>query len=457
MLKGSKEDVSMLNQFLDYICEEHLIAEGQQVLLAVSGGRDSVVMTDLMSQSGFAFAIAHCNFHLRPDDCDRDERFVRNLAKRYGVPCFVAHFDTEDYARAKGLSIEEAARNLRYDFFEEVRSREGYDGIATAHHRDDSVETFFINLIRGTGIAGLHGIQPRNGRVIRPMLCFDRETIDRYVQEHAIAYVEDETNAQPLYLRNKIRLQLLPLLRTLSPSFDATMQSNMHRLQEAEQVYRYAVERMMRELVQITSECEWIDILELRRQVAPATLLFEWLRPYGFTSITTAQIFNALEGQSGLHFFSSTHKVLKDRDKLMLFPLPQATELTDYNRHFTIDPQMHQLSEPVPLLFELLPAGDRVLKMPRSSACFDYDKLQFPLYLRHWHKGDRFQPFGMKGTRLLSDLFTDAKLNREEKTRIWLLCDAVDRILWVVGLRASAMAAVTPQSQRVFRVTLKDS
>lgn len=457
MSLGSKEDVSMLNQFLDYICKEHLIAEGQQVLLAVSGGRDSMVMTDLMSQSGFAFAIAHCNFHLRPGDCDRDERFVRDIAKRYNVPCFVSQFDTEDYAHAKGLSVEEAARKLRYEFFEEVRLREGYDVIATAHHMDDSVETFFINLIRGTGIAGLHGIKSRNGRVIRPMLCFDREAIDRYVQEHAIAFVEDGTNAQPIYLRNKIRLQLLPLLRTISPSFNVTMQHNLHRLQEAEWLYRFAVDRLRQEVVHSSPQGVWMDIASLKRQVAPETLLFEWLRDYGFGSLTVSQIFNALEGQSGLCFFSATHKVLKDRDRLMLFPLSYESEEGDRDRWFMIESTTRCLEEPISLQMEVIPAVDTVWKMPRNRACFDFEALQFPLYLRHWRRGDRFQPYGMKGTRLVSDLFSDAKLNREEKNRKWLLCDALDRILWVVGLRASALAEVTQNTRKVYRVSLKDS
>lgn len=443
----------MLNQFLNYIRKEHLIAAGQQVLLAVSGGRDSVVMADLMARAGQAFAIAHCNFHLRPGDCDRDEQFVRGLAEGYGVRCFVAQFDTEAYAQSHKLSVEEAARVLRYDFFEKVRMREGFDWAATAHHRDDATETFFINLLRGTGIAGLHGIRPRNGYVIRPMLCFGREDIDRYVQRRGVAFVEDSTNAQPIYLRNRIRQQLIPLLRDLSSSFDMTMQDTMEHLREAELIYRDAVEQQRRQLLHVTSTAIQIDIKGLRCQPALSTLLFELLRPYGFSSAVTAQIVDSLDGQSGLQFFSPTHKLIKDRDVLLVVPLDATAE----NSRYTVEASCEALTEPLSLQMERLDVENAVLKVPCSVACFDYDRLRFPLHLRHWQRGDRFQPYGMNGTRLVSDLFTDAKLSREAKSHSWLLCDAEDRILWVVGLRAAAVAVVTRSTKQVYRITLKNS
>ena len=210
----------MLVRFREFIKKEHLLVEGQRVLLAVSGGRDSVAMCELMSLAGFAFGIAHCNFHLRPGDCDRDEEFVLRLAKKYNVPCYVREFDTVSYASQHSLSIEEAARQLRYGFFDEIAKKESYSAISTAHHRDDAIETFFINLLRGTGISGLHGIKPRNGIVVRPMLAFGRNEIDDFVQEHGLKYVDDYTNMQAIYLRNKIRLNLIPLLREIQPSFE---------------------------------------------------------------------------------------------------------------------------------------------------------------------------------------------------------------------------------------------
>ena len=201
----------MIVKFKNYIEREHLYAQGQQVLLAVSGGRDSVTLVDLVARCGIPFGIAHCNFHLRPGDCDRDENFVRQLASRHGVKCYVAQFDTRKYAAQYKLSIEEAARRQRYDFFEKIRLEENYDTVATAHHRDDSIETFFINLMRGTGIAGLHGILPRNGCIIRPLLSISRAEIDEYVRKQGLSYVDDYTNSETVYLRNRIRLQLLPL------------------------------------------------------------------------------------------------------------------------------------------------------------------------------------------------------------------------------------------------------
>lgn len=444
----------MLNRFLDYIRKEHLIASGQQVLLAVSGGRDSVAMASLMARSGYPFAIAHCNFHLRPGDCDRDEAFVRALAERLGVRCFVAQFDTLALVRSERLSVEEAARNLRYAFFDEVMDREGFDCVATAHHRDDAVETFFINLLRGAGIGGLHGILPRNGRVVRPMLCFCRDEIDAYVKSQKLDFVEDVTNAEPLYLRNRIRLQLLPLLRSLSPSFDATMQGNLEHLREADALYRQAVDRACKEVLIHEGDGFHLDITALQKQTAPATILFELLRPFGFSSAMMPQIVDSLDGQSGAVFLSPTHRLLKDRQSLLLLPLDGDS---DGDASFELQPQCRSIEHPLPMRFDCLPVGECRLKVPPQKACFDYDRLRFPLHLRRWRMGDRFRPFGMRGSRLVSDLLVDAKLSREAKKKVWLLCDADDRILWVVGLRAASVASVDGSTCRVFTAAISNS
>lgn len=420
------------------------------MLLAVSGGRDSVTLCHLMAQGGFGFAIAHCNFHLRPGDCDRDEAFVRSLAEHYGVPCHVAQFDTLQYASREKLSVEDAARRLRYAFFDEVRDRERFDLVATAHHRDDSVETFFINLLRGTGITGLHGILPRNGHIIRPLLPFSRDEINTYVRVNSLEYVEDYTNSQPVYLRNRIRQQLIPIMRQLSPSFDDVMRENMRHLADAGVLYNRQVDMLRESLLRPFRTGYAISVDRLLQSQPVRTTLFELLRPFGFTSAVTDQIVLSLQSQSGKQFFSPTHRLIKDRSRLLLSPL-------------TVD-ETPQFVVPSDIAKSLLPSGISVTmdkfcgivpRLNHNEAWFDYDSLDFPLHMRHWSKGDRFRPFGMSGSRLVSDLFSDSKLSLADKESAWILCDNGGTILWIAGMRASCEALVTQSTKTVLKFTCR--
>ena len=442
----------MLERFKRFLAEEHLLTEGQQVLLAVSGGRDSVTLCHLMWRAAVPFAIAHCNFHLRPGDCDRDEAFVRGLAEHYGAQCFVAQFDTRNHAIREGLSVEEAARNLRYGFFEQVCKNEDIDAVATAHHQDDAIETFFINLLRGTGIAGLRGIPVRNGKVIRPLLVFSRKEIDDYVKANALDYVEDYTNAETIFLRNRIRHDVIPLLRDISTSFDNTMRGNMARLRDVEQVYHQVVKQDSQHVDSRVGEKGQefsIDIPWLKSLVPLGTRLFELLRPYGFSSDVCQAIIASLDGQSGKQFLSSTHRIVKDRYHLILTPLT-STEDEEYLLDF---PSLGCVAgQPAWLTMEEALYDGDVIKLSRDEAWFDMDKLVFPLKLRRWHRGDRLKPFGMQGSRLVSDLLSDLKLSIVEKERVWVVTDFEGELLWVVGLRASRTAQVTPRTQRLLKL-----
>ena len=443
-----------LESFITRVSEEHLIAEGQRVLLAVSGGRDSVTLLDLMSRAGYDVGVAHCNFHLRPGDCDRDEAFVRKLAKERGVECHVAQFDTEKYAKEQGYSIEEAARELRYGFFEKVRASEGYDLIATAHHRDDAVETFFINLLRGTGIGGLHGIKAHNGYIVRPLLAFGRDEIDSYVAEQGLSYVEDYTNSEVLYLRNKIRLHLLPMLREMAPSFDSIMESNMQHLADADSVYRRWMEEQR---MRIMLEADKIDIKELRRYEPVETILFELLRPYNFNGTVVSQIASSLDSQSGKQFFSPSHRLVKDRGKLIITKR-EAVRRSKKEKEYLIGEDCNTHGLPVLMHMHVQPNSGEMRRLNRNEAWFDREGLHFPLVLRQWRDGDRFRPFGMRGTRLVSDLLSDQKVSIDKKERVWLLCDGDEEgtILWVVGLRAANRAIVSEYTKEIvkFRVTV---
>ena len=385
-------------------------------------------MEDLCYRLGYTFIICHCNFHLRGADSDRDEQFVRQLAQRHNVKCFVAQFDTETYAAQHKLSIEDAARQLRYAFFEEQRQRNGLDYIIVAHHRDDTIETFFINLLRGTGIAGLHGIQPLNGRIVRPMLAFGREDIDQYIELRHLSFVEDATNATLLYRRNQIRHQLLPLLRQMSPAFDTTMQRTMSYLSDVEQVYQERVEELRMRLLNVHADgIVDISIADINALSPRATLLFELLRPFGFRGTQTEQIIDGLNRGAGKCFLSPTHRLIVDRECVLIMPLASDEPVASFT------------------LRQLPPPADRSFLREWTDAThayFDSDRLKLPLSLRHWREGDRFHPFGMSGSRLLSDFFSDHKFSLIDKQRQLLLVDADDQILWIVGHRTDRRAAV---------------
>lgn len=425
------------------------MTERQRVLLAVSGGRDSVTLLDLMGRAGYRVGVAHCNFHLRPGDCDRDEAFVRQLSEDRGVPCYVAQFDTKEYASDNRLSVEEAARNLRYKFFDEVREREGYDLVATAHHRDDAIETFFINLLRGTGIGGLHGMPIRNGYIVRPLLCYGRDEIDAYVARHRLSYVEDITNSQTLYLRNKIRHELLPKFRELSPSFDSVMESNMRHLADADIIYRMAIDRIQRNMVTDNGNETVFDIEKLLGLKPIETVLFELLRLYGFNSSVVEQVVASLEAQSGKRFFSSSHRLIKDREKLVV------TKLSDHHEESCTINEDDKSVLGGTLAMSVVAYDGAKPRLSRNEAWFDRDGLVFPLQLRRWREGDRFRPFGMKGTRLVSDLFSDLKLSLDEKERAWILCNGDGTIIWVVGYRASHYAVVGKSTSQIVKFEMR--
>ena len=333
----------MLQRFIDYIHRQHLLPSGGQVLLAVSGGRDSVCMAHLFHRAAIPFAVAHCNFHLRPGDCDRDQQFVARLADAYGVPFHTVDFDTRAHAATHGQSLEEAARDLRYAWFAQLLSINSQLStvVATAHHRDDSIETFFLNLFRGTGIAGLHGIRPvaelrmknEELRIIRPLLCFSRADIDAYVADNHLDFVEDHTNAELDARRNQIRLRLMPLLRELYPSVDATMAANIERLHDTELLYKEYIEHLRTQYVtpypsrlpNLPFEMLAIDLQALLSSHSPSlpftplhSLIFEMLHPFGFNASTVADILSATEG--GKLFFSSTHVAELHKGKLLVAP-----------------------------------------------------------------------------------------------------------------------------------------
>ena len=420
-----------------YIERNRLLSDDDRrpVLVGLSGGADSVAL--------------HCDFHLRGEESERDAAFARTFAESLGVPFYQTDFDTVAYAREHHLSIEMAARALRYAWFEELRERLGAQAIAVAHHRDDSVETVVMNLIRGTGIRGLTGIRPRNGFVVRPLLCVSRADIVAWLENQGIRYVTDSTNLSDAYTRNFIRLNVLPLLERINPSVREAIARSAEHLSAVASVYAYEIARAREEVI-VSEGC--LSIEALCRFPAPEAILYELLKEYGFSRWVSAEVFDALRKESGKVFYSKTHRLLKDRAYLWIVPLEREAEKTS----FLLDPSREIYREPVGLTFRELPiTPDFQIEKNRRFAYFDADKLRFPLTLRKWREGDWFVPFGMKGRQKLSDYFSDHKFSRIEKEKAWLLCSG-DAIIWLIGERADNRFRIDSGTKRVLAVNFLD-
>ena len=402
-------------------------------ILALSGGIDSMVLADMLLQAKAEFVLAHCNFHLRGEESDGDERFVREYAENNGLTLYVKHFDTTGYAKEHKLSIEMAARELRYAWFEELRQQLGYEYIAVAHHADDQLETFFINLLRGAGIKGLKGMQPVNGHIIRPLLDLSREEIHQYAIDNGLTWREDHTNAETQFLRNKIRHELLPVIDGISKEGRASILKSINHLASENELYRELVDEKLFQIVKQDGE------VQKTSHLSPPTsqLLFEWLRDYGFNSDQVHFIYEAMNGQPGTSFFSPTHKVTIERDGVELTPICQ-----------------HDNTQ-VELVYEQHPNDDNfVIDKSPEVAQLDYDKLTFPLKLRMWQAGDRFYPLGMKGSRLISDFLKDLKLTTRQKEECQVLTTAKDEIVWVVGRRVDERFKVTDKTKSILKIQM---
>ena len=409
----------------------------KKLILALSGGIDSMVLADLLLKAKADFVLAHSNFHLRGEESDGDEQFVRDYAGKNGLTLYVKQFDTVDYAKTHGVSIEMAARELRYAWFEELRQQLGYDYIAVAHHADDQLETFFINLLRGAGIRGLKGMQPVNGHIIRPLLNVSREEIRQYAIENGIKWREDHTNAETQFLRNKIRHELLPVIDSISKEGRTSILKSIRHLASENELYRELVQEKLS--VMVKKEGENQSFLTSASRLSPLTahLLFEWLRDYGFNTDQVHFIYEAMNGQPGTAFFSPTHRVTIERDRVELTPLCQRAETTTN------------------LTYEQLANGENfVIDQSPEVAQLDYDKLTFPLKLRKWQAGDRFHPLGMKGSRLLSDFFKDIKLTTRQKEYAHVLLTADNEIVWVVGRRIDDRFKVTDKTKNILIVRM---
>lgn len=437
----------MYNRFLQYIREEGLFTRQHKLLLGVSGGIDSVVLTALIDRLGNDYALAHCNFKLRGQDADDDDVFVRSLAEKLGVAFYHESFQTETYASEKGISIEMAARDLRYQWFEKIRKEQAFDFVVVGHHFDDVMETFLLNLSRGTGIRGLTGIRPKKKLVVRPLLFATRSEIETYAHENQLEFRHDLSNDDTGIRRNLVRHQLLPLFRQLNPAFTSKMAQSIRILDETKKVFLQKIEDV-RELV-CRREGTWFHIHKKKlMELEPVSVyLFELLRPFHFNAETVELILNALNGPSGSQFFSPEYRLVIDREELIITPLE-----VEVQSFFYIENTDTMVSEPVPLQLRSL-TREANFKIPRNLniAVLDADQLQFPLMVRKWKQGEYFKPLGMSGFKKLSDFFIDAHLSIPEKEAAWILASG-DRVVWIIGKRIDDRFKITPETKNVLLI-----
>lgn len=403
-----------------------------------------MVLLHLFLQSPWKIGVAHCNFHLRGEDSNADAAFVQKMVEQHPhISFYCADFDTQAYAQENNLSIEMAARKQRYDFFFALMQRYHYTHIATAHHLNDSVETLFLNMLRSTGISGLHGILPQANHIIRPLLFATRRQIEAYAEANGIAFREDVTNRSDAYLRNKIRHRIIPTMEEMRPDFLAGMEKNINRFREQELIYREAIEQKRQALLTVGPNADVLNWAALQQETAAKTLLFELLRPYGINESQAEQLM--ADGETGGIVYTPSHRILRDRNRLVIQPLSAQvgqdryvfSEITDINQC------------PLPISAKLVNGND-ISAFPKqaNTAFLDVYHMQPPFVLRHVEPGDRFYPFGMKGQKKLSDFLINQKLNRFQKENIWVLVDGLNRILWVVGLRSDNRFRVTEKTQR---------
>ena len=429
----------MKNKVQYFITEKSLFKREDKLILGISGGADSVCLMHVLLALGCSFELAHCNFNLRGEESDADENFVKELAKGHQLKIHVKQFDTLAYAAKNKISTQMAARDLRYAWFGKLLIKSSAKYLAIAHHANDDVETFFINLVRGSGLKGFLGIKEKNNAIVRPLLSVSRLEIEQYLSDSDLVFREDSSNASVKYLRNKIRHELLPLLAEMNPSIQQTVKDEMKILEGVSKIYASKVEEVRKDLTQEKNGIVQFKISALLALNPLHTYLYELLAPYGF--YTVEAISKALQGQSGKQFFSSTHQLIVDRENIFISLLNKENEV------FEITEKTTGLVHPLEVKFKV--TSDKTIIYDNDIAQLDVERLRFPLTLRKWKEGDKFMPLGMKKFKKLSDFFIDNKFSIIDKQEQWLLCSDVD-IVWLVGCRIDERYKLATNTKKVY-------
>jgi len=417
----------MLQKFKKHITEEFPFLKDTKLLIAISGGLDSVVLFHLLHKLNYDVSLAHCNFKLRGKESDLDEEFIKNLNQISANQIFTIIFDTEKYAKEHKLSTQIAARELRYNWFQKLITEHKFEYVLTAHHADDNLETFLIHLTRGSGLDGFTGIPKVNGNIVRPLLAFSRKEILNYAKDHDIEWREDASNASNKYIRNKIRHQVLPVLKEINPSILDSFATTIENLQESKQIIEDRIENIASEVLEKEANFIKIDIEKIKELSNSKAYLYQLLKSYHFTEWN--DVYDLLNAQSGKQVFSKTHRLLKDRDVLILSKIDLSNSI---EMAFQIEEEITEITNPIHLTFKEVIEKSTENK---QTIYVDKDLLKYPLMLRKWEKGDYIYPLGMQGKKKLSKYFKDEKFSLIDKENTWLLCNAENQIMWIINHR----------------------
>jgi tRNA(Ile)-lysidine synthase len=436
----------MLQKFKEHININFPFLKDKKLLLAISGGVDSVVLAHLFSELNFNISLAHCNFQLREKESDLDEGFVKLLSQKTANQIFTIKFDTEKFASKNKFSTQIAARELRYNWFQEIIKKHGFDYVLTAHHADDNLETFLINLTRGSGLDGFTGIPKINENIVRPLLAFSREEILAYAETNTIDWREDASNATTKYIRNKIRHQVLPVLKEINPNLLETFAKTIENLQESKQIIEDRIADISSEAVNSKYDILKINIEKINQLSNPKAYLYQLLKEYSFTEWN--DVSNLLSAQSGKQIFSKTHRLIKDRAFLLL----SKNVISNEKELFLIDESQSEITHPIHLNFEVV---QQKFTENKQTIYVDKDLLKYPLIVRKWQNGDYLYPLGMQGKKKLSKYFKDEKLSLLEKENTWLLCNSENEIIWVLNYRQDNRFSLKNTSNNILKITSK--
>ena len=434
----------MIDKFEKYYQVNELFNKADKILLTVSGGKDSMTMLHLFRSANLFFEVAHCNFKLRGEEANKDEAFIRQYCTNNNIEFHSVAFNTNENAQENGVSIQMAARDLRYTWFEEIRKENNFNFIATAHHKNDIAETMLINLTKGTGIAGLHVIRNKRDSIIRPLLCFDSVEIDSYVKENEIQFRQDQSNSDTKYTRNSIRHNVIPELEKINPSFIETVVTASVQFSELEEIVSQKIEEEKRQLFVQDGEGFKIDINLLKELSPLKTYLYYFLKVFNFNAADVSDVINGFEGQSGQVFYSSSHQIVKDRTHLLLNKIVKVE---------TEELEIHSIKD-FPFDCDIVNiTSDFKIEKSSSFAYLDADKVKFPMRLRTWTEGDFFRPLGMKGNKKVSDFLIDQKVSVVAKKTVKVLVQA-EEIVWLVGHRISDKYSVSSSTKRVLKLSI---
>jgi tRNA(Ile)-lysidine synthase len=440
----------MLNKFKKFICENNLIKPGDRVLLAVSGGIDSMVMTHLLLQSGNEIGIAHCNFSLRAMESDKDEEMVRKYAAEHNIPFYSNRFKTKAFAKKNGLSVQMAARELRYAWFEEIRKENRYDTIAVAHNLNDNIETLLINLTRGTGITGLTGMRPVSNRIIRPLLFATRQDITGYCNQHRIIFREDKSNADTKYTRNKIRHLVIPVLKEINPSIETTLNETAERFIGINEIVSNYISWLREMISEQRGEFITFNISQLKEHLHNKAVLFELFKPYGISNVMLKDLMTVIGGKTGGQIFTNTHRIIKNRKEIIV------SDENNENVNFYSIKNIQGFRKVPGIAYAgyVNISGKFEIPSDPSIACIDSEKVSFPLLIRKWKAGDHFYPLGMKQKKKLSDYFVDNKYSRIDKENI-LILESDGEIVWIIGDRIDNRFRITKSTKKALIIEVQ--